>query len=270
MSEAANKYALVTGASSGIGRHLANQLAARGYNIIAVSNQAAELQELKSELSTRYGVHLRTIYTDLAEEDAATALFKRIRHEKLHVEVLVNNAGTMVFSEMVEVDPVKMNAVMLLHMNTPALLCRLFGKDMKTRGSGYILNVSSISAFMPYPTISLYGPSKAFLRSFSRAIRTEMKPYGIKVTCLIPGSTDTALNSPDSPFASLSRRLGKPMQAEKVAEAGLKALFKGRAKAIPGAVNKLIVRTVPLVPWSLINLAFRQMIKKRGYDGKAL
>ncbi len=222
------KYALVTGASSGIGWQLSDQLAGQGCNIIAVSNQPSRLADLKDELERSHAVRVLTLEQDLAREEAAEKVFEFCDIKKLCVEILVNNAGMFFFSEMVEADYGSAKSLLLLHMTTPALLCRLFGEKMKARGSGYILNVSSISAVMPYPTISMYGPTKAFLRHFTRAIRTEMKPYGIRVTCMLPGATVTSLYERYPTVNSMVRKLGGAARPEKVAKAGLRALFRNR------------------------------------------
>ena len=120
--------------------------------------------------------------------------------------------------------------------------------------TGFILNVSSISAVMPYPGISLYGPTKAYLRCFTRAIGTEMKLYGVRVTCLIPGATATALYDQHNFNAPLLMKLGILKKPETVAKVGIKALFSGRAECIPGLLNKLIVFLFPIIPHFIIGL----------------
>ena len=140
-------------------------------------------------------------------------------------------------------------------MTTPAFLCRLFGVKMMMRKKGYILNVSSISAVMPYPGISLYGPTKAFLRYFTRALRTEMKLYGVKVTCLIPGATATALY--DTINFNVLRKLGVMKNPEWVAKAGIKSLFRNRAECVPGLLNKLIILLLPFIPHFIIGFIHR-------------
>jgi uncharacterized protein len=250
-------YALVTGASSGIGWHLARELARRGYSIAAVSNQPAQLEALRRELTRDFGVRVFLIETDLARQDAARHVYDVCEQNRLEVQVLANNAGVLLFGEAVRVGHLAAEQLLQHHVVTPALLCRLFGEKMLHRRSGYILNVSSISAVMPYPYISLYGPSKAFLRSFSRALRTEMKPLGVGVTCLLPGATATGLYDPQAVNIPLMLRLRVMQKPERVAEAGIRALFAGRAEAIPGFFNKIIVILLPWVPHNLISLIHR-------------
>lgn len=257
-----HSYALVTGASSGIGRHFARELARRGYSIVAVSNQPELLATLKAELSRDFSAQVFIIEADLARHDAAVHVFDICQQNRLEVQVLVNNAGVLLYGEAVELEIRNVEDLLQLHMVTPALLCRLFGAQMAERGEGYILNVSSISAAMPYPYISCYGPSKAFLRSFSRALRTELKPRGVGVSCLLPGATATALYDPKVVNVPLALRLGVMKKPESVAKAGLRGLFAGKAEVIPGFFNKIIVALLPFVPHVVIGAIFRLWKKK--------
>lgn len=259
MNKSSKKYALVTGASSGIGWHISKELAQRGYSIIAISNQPTQLEDLKREFEKLYSTEVVTCNMDLARPDSAKLVFEFCGKNQLKVEVLVNNAGILVFGEAVRVEYSKAQTILLLHMNTPALLCRLFGEKMIARKSGYILNVSSISAVMPYPGISLYGPSKTFLRHFTRALRTEMKLHGVKVTCLIPGATATALYDTHNVNVPLAMKLGVMKKPEGVAKAGVKALFAGRAECIPGVVSKLVVWAFPFIPHFVIEIVHKQV-----------
>lgn len=252
-----DKYALITGASSGIGRQISIELAQRGYSIFAVSNQPEQLDLLKKELEHAYGITVQPFNIDLSREGAAKTVFEFCETSLLEVEVLVNNAGMLVIGEAVTVDYSRAADILQLHVNTPALLCQLFGKKMSERKTGYILNVSSISAVMPYPIISFYGPSKTFIRSFTRALRTEMKSTGINVTCLIPGATATALYEGHHVNIPLAMKLGVMKKPESVAHAGVKSLFKGRAECIPGVLNKLIVFSLPFIPSLLIEWIYQ-------------
>lgn len=256
------KYALVTGASSGIGWHLSKELAQRGYAIIAVSNQAEKLKGLQQELEQNFNVSVITLNIDLSKTSSAQEVFDFCEAQQLEVEVLVNNAGLLVMGDAVDVTYKKAATILTVHMNTPALLCNVFGKQMATRKKGYILNTSSISAIMPYPTISYYGPSKTFVRYFTKALRTELKPHNVKVTCLIPGATATELLSDFESKKKLALRLGVMKHPEFVAKAGVKALMKGRSERIPGFINKLTVLFLPLVPQGLIGLIYRKWVKK--------
>jgi short-subunit dehydrogenase len=260
-------WALVTGASSGIGWQISEQLAAKECNIIAVSNQAGELEELKLRLEQTHKVQVVTICQDLAREDAAQYVFDFCQTKKLVVDILVNNAGILMYGEMVDSAYDRMKGILQLHVTTPALLCRFFGDGMKKRRSGFILNVSSISSVMPFPTISVYGPTKAFLRHFSRAIRTELKPFGVHVSCLMPGATDTPLHDSLGTGESKGGKTRIVKSPDSVARAGIRALLRNRALCIPGLLNKGIVLLVPLIPAFFISLVYTKRIRKSQNPG---
>jgi uncharacterized protein len=259
------KYAVVTGASSGIGWYISEELAQRGYSIVAVSNQPLQLQDLKFFLEKDYNICVETLDTDLAKEDAAQLVFDFCKEKNLTVEVLVNDAGIFFFGEVVKIDYFHVKSILSLHILTPALMCRLFGEQMAANRKGYILNLSSITAVMPYPGISLYGPTKAFMRHFSRALRSEMKLDNINVTCLMPGATDTSLYNTGNINSSLLKKLGIMKKPETVAKAGVRALFRGQAICIPGFINRITVFVVPLVPRFIIEIITRRTgaIRKR-------
>lgn len=251
-------YALVTGASSGLGWHLSEKLAQRGYSLIAVSNQPAKLEELKKKLEKNHIVTVVTLDMDLARENSAKSIFDFCKENSYRVDILINNAGMLVYGEAITLEYSTARTILNLHMTTPALLCRLFGEKMKENGQGYILNVSSISAVMPYPTISFYGPTKSFLRSFTRALRTELKPEGVQVTCLLPGAMDTNLFGAYQFDLKKVKKVRVVKDPEKVAQAGLKALFRNRSECIPGMLNKLTIWLLPLVPHFIIVLIYRR------------
>ena len=257
------KYALVTGASSGIGWHFAEALARKGYQIIAVSNQPDRLDDLRKKLEKDYSVRVITLTIDLARDSAAEEVFDYCSENNLEVEVLINNAGIFFFGEIAGIDPSKVRSMIALHNMTPVMLCRLFGGKMVGRRRGFILNISSISAVMPYPGISLYGPTKTFLRHFTRALRTEMRDHGVNVTCLLPGAVDTALYDATDYNAPLLRKLRVIKPPAKIADAGLSALFKNKAECVPGVLNKIILVVMPLIPHFIISHINRRMNKQK-------
>jgi len=249
-----SRVALITGGSSGIGLAIAHELARRGYSLLLVSNQQNELAVCQAEFEKQYELKCYTFYLDLARESAGSELFNFCQEQLMYVAVVVNNAGFMNFSEVAETPFEKVQAMLHVHMVTPTEICRLFGKEMKDRKSGFILNTSSISSVMPYPGISLYGPSKTYMRYFTRALRSEMKEYGVKVSCLIPGATATPLHDAEKVNMRLHKRLHIMHSAEYVASRAVRALFKNKAECVPGLLNKIIMLVVPLVPTWLIEL----------------
>lgn len=251
-------YAVVTGASSGIGWFMAVELAKKGYSIVAVSNQAEALAQLKSDLERKYSIKVKLIDCDLAKNDAAEKVFQFCEQNKLHVEVLVNNAGVLVYGAFIHIDVDVANNILQLHMNTPAMLCRLFADKMVKNKKGYILNVSSISSVMPYPFISFYGPTKTFIRQFTKALRFEMNGTGVHVTCLLPGATATALYDPEKVNLKLAMKLGVMQTPEHVAKVGIRSLFKDQKQCIPGLINKFTMLFVRIVPDFLIAFIYKK------------
>lgn len=244
--------ALITGGSSGIGLAIARELAAKGYNLLIVSNQPDALRDCKTDLESTYPVKCFTYNCDLALPGAAQEIFEMTYKLAIEVEILVNNAGILLFSEVAELADTSAESILQLHVRTPVMLCKLFGKEMKMRRRGSILIVSSISAVMPYPGISLYGPTKTFLRYFARSLRHEMRIYDVAVTCLLPGATRTALYDPGKINLDLARKTGIMHTPEFVARQAVKALFRKKPECVPGWVNKLIVMLLPLIPRALI------------------
>lgn len=180
-------FALVTGASSGMGVEFAKQLAARGYNLLIVSNEEA-IHERAKELQTAYPT-LRVIglVMDLGQQTSARELYECAHKKNLEIEVLVNNAGVYHDKDILDDSEGFTSLIMNLHMYTPAMLCYLFGQDMKARGKGYILNVCSVTSKMAAQRLGTYGGTKAFLSHFTRALHIELHKYGVHVTDVSPG-----------------------------------------------------------------------------------
>jgi short-subunit dehydrogenase len=181
-----------------------------------------------------------------------------VRALGLAVEILINNAGCFFFGEAVDAVPARANAMLQLHVVTPSLLCTRFGHEMRARGRGHILIVSSISAWRDFPGISYYGSSKKYLRGFARALRSELGVYGVNVTCLAPGATATALYAVGSANVERARRLGIMMDAHTVAAAGLAAMFAGEAEHVPGQLNRAMTVGAALTPQWTIDLIRRR------------
>ena len=250
--------ALVTGGCSGIGRAIAAELARRGFSLVLVSNQADALAATAAALRAEHGVDVETIVMDLARPEAAAELHARVRDGGKDVEVLVNNAGMFFFGEAADAAPERANRMLQLHVVTPSLLCTLFGRDMRARGRGHILMVSSISAWRDFPGISYYGSSKKYLRGFARALRSELGVYGVNVTCLAPGATATALYDPAVVNVDLARRLGVMMGADRVAAAGVQAMLAGRAECTPGFLNRAMAVLAAATPQPVVDLVRRR------------
>ena len=252
------KFALITGGSSGIGLEIAKLLAIRGYSLLLVSNQPKELNQLKAEFTSRYNVRVETLYINLARNEAASEVFDFCRQNNFEVEVLVNNAGFFFFGLITDADITKAEEMISLHLITTSILCTLFGNEMRKRKKGFILNNSSISAFKDFPGIGYYGATKSFIKSFTRSLRTELKYYGIHVTCLCPGATATNLYDPNIINVERGKKTGIMMSAESVAKLGVKGLFKNKAVVIPGLITRLMLLLARLTPhWVIYKIRVR-------------
>lgn len=253
------KHAIITGASSGIGLEISKELAKKNYSIVAVSNQPDKLAKLKQDWEKEFGIDVHTIDCDLTDKKSSHLLFDYCKENNISVEVLVNNAGILTYGEAIDVPVEKAEAILSLHMSTPAILCRLFGEEMAKNGGGYILNVSSISAVMPFPLISFYGPTKGFLKNFSTALRTELKRKNVSVTCLLPGATSTSLYE----GTEMSLKESSMKKPDYVAQAGVKAMFRKKRQCIPGFLNKITVFLVPIVPNWLVSPGYQIYAKRK-------
>lgn len=250
-------YALITGASSGIGRNYASELARRGYDIIAVSNQPEALEITAKELKSEFGVEAHALFADLSNSDSAKMLIDECDARGFVVDVLVCNAGMLLFGTLMHTEPERLQTIVDLHCTTTTLLVRCFGERMKERRCGHILIMSSSTAWLPYPTISHYSATKAYLKNFASAIWYELHRYGVSVTAVFPGAVDT-------PFYKLSDKLrrrfvvlGVMMRPEVIARRGVKAMMRGRRRLTPGLFTKLVVVICALLPARLLDLFLR-------------
>lgn len=247
-----DSWALVTGACSGIGLELARGLAARGHPLVLVSNRGPELARAAASLTTDHHVAVETITVDLARPEAAAELHEEVTRRRLPVDILASNAGVLLFGEVVDADPARIEALLHLHVVTPSLLARYFGHDMRVRRSGHILLVSSASSWTDFPGIAFYGSSKRYLRSLAAALREELRPWNVNVTCLAPGAVATGLYDRNTGPAKAAARLGLLKDPARVAELALKGMFHRRGLVLPGMDAKLMALGSALLPRWLI------------------
>ena len=265
--------ALVTGASSGIGLQYATQLA-RDYHtdLLLVSNQQEELNQVATDLATQYAVKTIPLYADLSKQDAAELLHQYCLDNNLVVDILINNAGVFFFNPYCETSMKRIDLMLNLHMITVAKLTRLFGEDMinrqltaeeqaqklcrKPRQKGYILNMSSMSAWMAMPGIQTYNATKAFIYNFSKSLWYEFKPKGVNITVMAPGAVDTALFGLAPHLRRLAVNLTVSIPPEKLVKRALRKMFRGKKADTPGFLNWLatpLLKHTPdwLVFWAI-------------------
>jgi short-subunit dehydrogenase len=244
-------YALVTGASSGIGYELAKLFAKDGKNIVVVARSLDKLERLRSDLGKEHGPKVMVLVKDLSDPEAPQEIFSELQTRGINVDVLVNNAGFCVYGMFretnleQELEMIQVNVVSLIH------LTKLFLGRMVERKSGYILNVASLCAFSPVPLESVYCSSKTSVLHFSEALANELKGSGVSVTCLCPGLAKTLFHErARMGDARVAKR--RMMDAATVAEVGLTDLKKHRLISIPGLQYRLWPLFTRVAPRSLI------------------
>ncbi len=242
--------ALVTGASSGIGNHIARLLAERGHDLVLVARDGARLEAVAKELEEGFGASSEVVAADLTVADDVARVAGRVADPASPVEIVVNNAGFGTFGPFHERDldrevrEIQLNVVALVRLTHAA------ASAMVPRGRGGILNVSSLAGFQPGPSNATYSATKAYVTSFTEAVHEELKGTGVSVTVLCPGFTHTGFQEAAGAPAS-----GVPgwmwQEAGEVARVGLDALAKNRAVAIPGTLNKILGTLSSVSPHSL-------------------
>ena len=262
-------YALVTGAASGMGRVYAEKLAAKGYNLVIVDINAKGLEEtaamVRAEIASAEGISdelknsfkVLPVVQDLSVMEAADLIWEKTEAEGCVVEVLVNNAGVMYCQGIAETSERMLKLIMMVHMNTPLLLCRKYIGGMKERGCGYILNISSLAAWMSWPGIGMYGNTKRFVRDYSRELRIECQKTGVSVTNAYFGAVDTPLIPLKDSLRKLARGLMVMITPEKAVERALRATFKRRRGTMPGFLNKLFWPFIVILPDCLLGFVYR-------------
>ncbi|GMT49181.1 MAG: short-chain dehydrogenase [bacterium] len=253
------KWALITGASGGIGLDLAHLMAHDGLNLVVIARRQAKLEELKSELEKNHSIQVKVLVKDLSEPESPKEIHSELVKENISIDILVNNAGfgscgPFYKSDLEkELDMIQVNITSLVHLS------RLFIEPMVKKGGGKVLNVASSAAFQPGPGMANYFAGKAYVLHFSEALRNELIGTGVTVTCLCPGPTQTEFfknaRMGDSGLAS------RKMDSLKVAEIGYNALKKGKTVIIPSMVNKLMTFTVRMAPRKMVAKITEWMIK---------
>lgn len=254
--------ALVTGASSGIGLQYATALA-RDYHtdLLLISNQEQEQIAVAQQLSYTYGVKTIPLYMNLAEQNAAEKVYDYCKENGLEVDILINNAGIFFFNPLIGTSMLRFETMLMLHVVTMAKLCRLFGEDMCRRGNGYILNMSSMSAWMAYPGIQTYNATKAFIYNFSKSLWYEFRPKNVGITVMAPGAVDTALFGLAPNLRKLAVNLTVSIPPEKLVKRALRKMFRNKKADTPGFINWLSTPILKHTPDWLVFLAIKYVGK---------
>lgn len=256
-------YALITGASSGIGRELAIGMARRGISLILVARRTAALDQLANELQADGNIQAHVLPMDLSLSDSARAVCAKCEEMGWEVEYLFNNAGFGDYGPFAVSNVDRIRQMMDLNMRTLTELTHAFLPGMLQRRKGYILQVASTAAFQPGPYLAVYSATKAFVLSFSEALAEELRGSGVHVTALCPGATRSEFSEAASMQNSrLFQAKGIP-DASVVAEYGIKALLRNQVVAIHGVGNALMVEATRLTPRWMVRRVARMVLESR-------
>ncbi len=256
-------YALITGASKGIGKSIAEVLAAKGKNLLLVSRSEESLNELRLSIIKRYNVHVEYLAIDLAAADAAQQVSNWYTANGYSIDVLVNNAGYGLWGPFETVPLESQREMLQLNMLTVVQLTHQLLPELKTHASSFILNVASTAAYQAVPTLSLYAASKSFVLLFTRGIRMELKGTGVSVSCLCPGPTSTDFVTRAGMSLAIQKKSDTfSMTSQAVAKIGVEGMYKGKAEIIPGLLNKIIVVATAWLPKYITEKIANDLYKK--------
>lgn len=234
-----NEFALITGASKGIGKCIAQQLAKSGYNLLLVARSETALQELSTQIQHRYHNKVFYLAADLSASNAAMEVADWTKKHTGQLAILINNAGYGLWGGFENLNLNEQMNMLALNINAVVELTHHLIPALKQQKQAYILNLSSTAAYQAVPGLALYAASKSFVLSYSRALRYELKDSAVSVSCLCPGPTDTGFASRAGLdiLADLAEKFN--MSPESVAATGIKGMFNKKAEIIPGFLNKL-------------------------------
>ena len=258
VSEWKGKWALVTGASAGIGVALAEELAAGGTHLVLTARRLDRLQEIADGLRKKHGIQTHVVAADLAKREVPQEIFAFTKEKGLRVDLLINNAGFGQYGEVPQVETQRLLDMVEVNCTAVVHLTRLFLPEMVARRSGDILILASTAAFQAVPYISTYAATKAFDLFFAEGLAEEMKPHGIRVCALCPGSTESEFHTVAGQEAFTAKN---QEPADKVARTGLQALAAGKSYVISGLGNYLGAHSQRLVPRRLVTRVAANMFR---------
>lgn len=254
------KTALITGASSGIGYELAKIHASKGGDLVLVARNLMKLEELKKELENQYKISVYIIGKDLAIENAALDVYNETTQKGIQVDYLINNAGFGDFGMFSETIWDKEYRMINLNITALTQFTKLYLQDMLKHKSGKIMNVASTAAFVPGPTMAVYCATKPYVLSFSEAVDNEVREFGVTITALCPGATESGFMEAASAQNSSLFKGKKLPTSKEVAEYGYNAMINGKPVAIHGFINQALAFFVRLIPRKIVVKVSRKVI----------
>jgi len=255
------KWALVTGADGGIGLEICRALAYRGCSLVMASITVEPLRKAAMQISDEYGVRSLPLTVDLTDDQAVSIIAAFLVSRNISIEYLVNNAGVFSFRELANTPDSKIRQFIDLHVRATTMLSVHFARICKERGYGRMLNMSSMSCWMPMPGLAMYASTKAYIRVLSRSLYYELKDYGATVTVATPGGIATDLFGLPDNLKRLAVRLGVLETPSRFAEKAVKAMLKGKKQYINGLLNRISIFFVGVTPTCV-----RMMVKRKLLD----
>lgn len=254
-------YALITGASGGIGLAMAQELAKRKIDLLLVARSVEKLSEAQQKLTATHGIKVEYLSTDLSLAGSAKTVFNWTAENNFNVSILINNAGYGTWGEVANTPVETLTNMMQLNMNTLVEMCHLFLPELKKQPASYILNVASTAAYQAVPTLSVYAASKAFVVLFTRGLKRELKNTSVSVTCVSPGATSTNFVSRAGMDAMKERAEKFSMPADVVAKIAINGMFKHKTEVITGFANWLTAQLTYFVPKSITEWVAESLYK---------
>lgn len=242
-------FALVTGASGGIGLAIAHELAKKKTDLLLVARSEQNLTKAKKEIHEKYGVRVEYLSADLSSSEGVTSIFNWINKNTFQVSILVNNAGYGLWSSVEQTNWKDLNNMMQLNMISLVELCHGLIPELKKHSQSYILNVASTASYQALATMAAYAASKSFVLLFTRGLRRELKNTTVSVTCLSPGTTTSSFVDRAGMNETMRKRAEKvTMEPSEVAKIAVRGMFNKKAEIIPGFINWFSVQMTYLLP----------------------
>lgn len=261
MESLSGKWAVVTGADGGIGIEFCRAFARRGCSLVMVSITVEPLRQAAYSLEHEFGIKAYPFTLDLTDSQSVTMLAAFLMTRGVDPEFVINNAGIFSFRELADSSEAKINCFIDLHVRATTMFSLFFARRFKERGSGRILNMSSMSCWMPMPGLAMYASTKAYIRVFTRSLHYELKDYGASATVAAPGGIATSLFGLPDNLMRLAVGIGAVAKPDKFAEKAINAMLKGKKQYINGILNRLAIFFVGITPtW------IRMQVKRRLLD----
>lgn len=262
ISDCRGLTAVVTGGSGGIGLEFSKVLASKGADVVMVSVQREELRANSAMIESRYGVKCLPLYLDLTQPDAVAVIENFLSVRGMEADILINDAGIFSFCPADETSAARTDCFINLHVGAVTRLSQAFGRRMRARGRGCILNMSSMSCWMPMPGISLYSATKAYIRVLSRAMYYELRDYNVSVTVACPGGIATDLFGLPENLKRLAVKIGALQTPEAFARKAVGKMLRRRKQYINGWLNRLAIFFIATMPTPARMLVKHKLLDK--------